>query len=197
MRIAEVSHVATLYPHVPAEAVEHLLWALHRTRPLAETGDTAAALTQLRTDLAGYPGPLTDLAPLGVTHLIHGLEQGRHAFAGALGAQGLLAAERDPVRYIIIGPLLDARLWARQRGIGQNTIIAVRNATDVYKLRGLPATGVAIVRLADRRADPTVEDAISTLLQHGAITLTARWVPGNRAEPGEPRLDLRAPAPGA
>lgn len=192
MRVAELSQVAPLYPHVPPLGIEYVLWALHRVVPLAEAGDTDAALAQLRADLASYAGELEDLARLGVMSLFRGLERGRAAFAGALGAQGLLAPEPGTVtRYVIVGPLLDARLWARQRNIGQNTTLTVTHGSDAYRLRGLPGKGVAIVRLGDRRGDPVIETALSALIDSGAITLSPHWAPGAAAEPGEPRLDLQ------
>lgn len=192
MEIAEFAQVRALYPTVPQRAVEHLLWALHRVRPSIEAGLIAAATAALRGDLAVYPGEVSDLASLGVPALFDGLERGRLAFADALGAAGLLAPGPGAAkRYVVAGPLLDVRLWARQRGIAVHTVIAVCRATDTYKLRGLDGTGLAVVRLGDRRADPAVEDALTALLEHGAVTLPARWMPGRRAEPGEPQLDLR------
>lgn len=194
MRIAELSQVTASHPHVPHAAVEHLLWALHRVRPLAEAGDTAAAAARLRTDLVAYPGEVTDLALLGVTRLFDALDRGRHAFAGALGAQGLLAPERRPVtRYVIVGPLTDARRWARERGIGLRTILAVARTDDVFRLRGVSGAGVAIIRLAERRSDMAVETALTALIAAGAITLPPHWTPGTSAgEGGEPRLRLTA-----
>lgn len=191
MLIAEHTQVCAAYPDVPAKAVEHMLWALHRARPAIEAGHVDSAMAGLHTDLAGYDGPLTDLDAFAPSQLLRALAAGRIAFADALTRARLTRAEAPTARYVVVGPLLDVRMWARERGIGQGTVIPVLRATDTFRLRGLTGRGLAVVRIGRGRPDPVVENALDALIAGGAITLSASWRPGEHPDPAEPQLDLQ------
>lgn len=83
MMIAEVAAVRRAHPGAPEAAVQHLMWALHRSHPLLAAGDPAAGRA-LRADLAGYPGSLADFDQLGVPALLGALTAGEHAVADTL-----------------------------------------------------------------------------------------------------------------
>lgn len=92
--------------------------------------------------------------------------------------------------YVIVGPLLEARVWARARGIGYGSVFSVLRPNSAFKLRGLSGADVAVVRLAGPRGPYVgtrdVEDCVQRLLHHGATRLTADWRPGRPAPAGEP-----------
>lgn len=94
MRIAEAAQVQRAYPGVSADAVEHLLWCLHRVRPDIEAGETGLALQRLRCDLVQYGHDLTPFDTMGVPRLFNALTAGRIAFADELGALRLLHREQ-------------------------------------------------------------------------------------------------------
>lgn len=88
--IAEAAHVRRRYPQAPEDAVQHLLWALHRSVPAITADRTLAAETGLRSDLASYPGSMQDFAWFNLPALIDALRVGRIAVADQLGYMNLL-----------------------------------------------------------------------------------------------------------
>jgi hypothetical protein len=93
-------------------------------------------------------------------------------------------------RYVIVGPLLEARVWARARGIGYGSVDSVLRPNSAFKLRGLTGVGVAVVRLTGARGpyvgSRDVEDCVLRLLGGGALQLPPDWRPGRPAPAGEP-----------
>jgi hypothetical protein len=89
------------------------------------------------------------------------------------------------VRWVIVGPGLEARCWARERGIALGSVIVLERGGDAARLRGLAGDGVAIVELA-RVPDPDGELAarLTALDVLGARLVPATWRPG-------PDTDLR------
>jgi hypothetical protein len=98
------------------------------------------------------------------------------------------------VRYVIVGPLLDARVWARNRTIGDGSAIFLYRADDTFRLRGLAGSEVVIVRLSAARADPQIEQALAVLRAGGAVVRRASWWPGRDPDEGT-RVRLRAAEP--
>lgn len=189
MRIAEVDQVARAYPGVPRGAVELLLYALHRAAPAILAGDTDAAAAGLRHDLAHYGGPMADLERLRVPAIFTAIDGGRRAAADTLALLGMIADQRARVRFVIVGDTLAGRMWARERGYGLAEIICVSGPQHAERLRALDPAGVAIVRLGD--AAPALEEALTGLLERGAISHSGRWRPGEAD--AHPAIDLRGP----
>lgn len=199
MLIAEAQDVARAYPYIPQEAVDHLLAALHRAVPVLENGDMAEGLRMLREELARYPGPLDDFERLGVRAIFAAAGRGRHPLANQLGDLRLLAPSAVVPRYVVVGDAMTARMWARNRGIGQNQVVAVRRARDEVKLRGLdPRTGRGVIIIYLSADDPVpgeLAKRLAILVDAGAAVRDEQWRPGDRPDPdkGRPRLILTPP----
>jgi hypothetical protein len=94
--IAEVATVRRVYPDVPEDAVQHLLWCLHRARRDIEDGNRDAALTSIRTDLAAYTGSLEDFTDFELPLVMRAIAGGRLETADILGRLRLLQPPGAP-----------------------------------------------------------------------------------------------------
>jgi hypothetical protein len=90
---------------------------------------------------------------------------------------------------VVIGPLLEARVWARARNIRYETILVISRNDDTFRLRGLGGADLIIVRLVP--CHPYVEQVLAPLLADGATECPADWWPGG-VDPDEPRLRLQS-----
>lgn len=194
MLIAETVDVRRAYPQVSPDAVQYLLWALHRAIPELENGRRDDALDGLRGDLAHYTGDLADFERLGVPQIFEAAGQGRTRLAALLAELRLLAVPSKLPRYVIVGDALTARMWARQRAIMPGQVVPVRSDADVPKLHGL-GDRVLIVHLDDRPVPNLLDAALSILIAGGAEQRPAAWRPGDRPDPdvatGRRQLHLR------
>lgn len=188
MLIAEAADVARAHPGVPQQAIDHLLHALHRAVPLLQAGRSDTGLRQLRADLAAYPGPYDDFERLGVRAIFTAAGHGRHACANTLGELRLLARDRARPCYVLIGDILAARLWARNRGIGAAQVVVIRGAGDAPRTLGLHAPSTVVVYLDDRPIPAGLDAALQILIDSGAVVRSQAWRPGADPDAGRPLL---------
>lgn len=200
MQISEGARVRAVYPDVVPAAIDHVLWCLHRIAPALRRGEACGAASAMLHDIAAYPGHFGDLERLGVARILDALRRGdRLDITAELAQLGWASDGPEPAGtslFVVLGPLLDARCWARERGINYHRLIPIGAEGDPIRLRGLDPHRIAIIRLIDGAARPPVENALRALRAAGAALLPAAWYPGG-TDPGQPRLLLRArpPAP--